>query len=110
MNNNKFVLIVAAILLSFCFISFMQNINYENQHRYEIVEIDETSLNEINNAIRSYSNENGIILDDHKFVPTQSVQDENSITYKVNCTTKNMGVVTFEVVCTEEGHEASILS
>ena len=110
MNNNKFVLIVVAILLSFCFISLMQNINYENQHRYEVVEIDETSLNEINNAIRSYSNENGIILDDRKFVPTQSVQDENSITYKVNCTTKNMGVVTFEVVCAEEGYEASILS
>lgn len=108
--NKKFISIMIAVLLSFCFISLMQNINYENQHRYETVEIDETVLSEVNKAIRACSNENGIILDDHKFVPTQSVQNENSITYKVNCTTKNTGVVTFEVVCTEEGYEASIIS
>lgn len=110
MNNNKFVLIVVAILLSFCFISFMQNMNFEQQHNYEVATIDATTIDQINEEIRAYSNENGIALKDEKFIPNQSIEDEDSIIYKVNCITKDDKLITFEVVYMYKEDKVSVLS
>lgn len=95
--NKSFWKIMLAVLLAFCFISFMQNVQCNAVYGHGDTELSEETISELNGIAEQYCKDNGIVLVNETFVPQQSVETKEYTSYKMNCATKNVGVITLEI-------------
>lgn len=95
--NKTFWKIMLAAMLAFCFISFMQNIQYNSVHNDKQQKLSEEVVAELNDVAEQYCDDNDIVLVNETFIPQQSVESKDKVSYKMNCATKNVGVITLEI-------------
>lgn len=107
--NKTFWKIMLAAMLVFCFDSFMQNIQYNAVHNNDQPKLSEEVIADLNDVAEQYCSDNGIVLANETFIPQQSVESKDKVSYKMNCATKNVGVVTLEITLDDGRYDVKVL-